>query len=281
MAKRQPAMAPAPLKLNPEMVKRRAEGMMLVTPLKAPIAALTIRSEEDYLNADALLARVKTARATWALKVDPIRDPILRAIDELKLSLAGVKALDEEVDTPLAMLEGDVKQKMKDYKVLEAAQIRDRQRLQDEAARKLREDAAKKLIAETAAKTPQMKAKLAEARANLETQAQIIELPSRETTPIRGVSSTVRTVPKVRIKDVAAFLAGLASYAPVAGVYKMGTPPLTLLTVHTMRTGEQVREGSALDKMEAEMAKIFSTQPGVVASWPGVELFDDVIIAGR
>lgn len=280
MAKKS-AVVVAPLKPNPEMIKKRAEGMTLIAPLRPKVVSLNIQTEEHYLLADALLSEIKTKRAIWATKVDPIREPILKAIEELKLSMAGVKALDDEVDSPLAMLEADVKQKMKDYKVLEAVRIREAKQLQDESARLLREEAQKKLLAETAAKTPQMKAKLAEARANLETQAQIAEMPTHETTAVRGVSSTSRTVQKVRIKDLDGFLNSLASYQPVAGVYKMGVPPVTLLTMHTKRDGEQVPEGSAVDKIEAEIAKIYSTQPGVVASWPGVELYDDVIIAGR
>lgn len=279
MAKKLAPTPPPPP--DPEMIRKRAEGMALIAPLKPKVVALTITCDADYLMADHLLNDIKTKRAIWATKIDPIRDPILEAIEKLKLSLVGVKALDTEVDTPMAMLEGDVKEKMKDYKIEEARQIREARQLQDEAARKLREDAEKKRVQEEAARTPQMKAKLAQARADLETQAQIVEMPTQATTPVKAVSSTVRTVQKVRVHDVDAFLSALAHYNPVAGVYKMKLPPMSLITLHTQRTGEQVAEGSALDKIEAEISKIFSTQPGVVTSWPGVELYDDVIIAGR
>lgn len=281
MATKKAAVTLVPQKPSPVMVQKRVEGLTLVSPLRHLVTALVVKTAEDYLQADALLARVNTAEATWALKINPIREPIDKAMAELKLSLEGVKALDDEVAVPLATLKASIKQKMKDYKVLEATQIREAKQLQDEAARRLRDEAAKKQLAETAAKTPQMKAKLAQARADLETAAQVVEMPTAESTPIRGVSSTSRTVQKVRVKDVDAFLSALAAYAPVSGVYKMRVPPLTLLTMHTTRTGEQIPEGSAIDKITAEITKIYSTQPGVVASWPGVELYDDVIIAGR
>jgi hypothetical protein len=40
-------------------------------------------------------------------------------------------------------------------------------------------------------------------------------------------------------------------------------------------------EDSALDVMRAEVSKIFSVQPGIVQSWPGVTVVDDVIIAAH
>lgn len=281
MATRKVSLAPVPSKPNPEMVKKRAEGMTLITPLTPKVLALHIQTNEDYLLADALLSEIKTKRAIWATKLDPIRIPLLKAIAELKLSLEGTKSLDAEVDGPMGELEATVKRHMVDFKIEEARQIRERQRLQDETAKVIREQAEQKRVAEQKAATPQMKARLAQARADLETQAQIVESQTEETTPVRGVSSTVRTQQKVRVANVGLFLTALKAYAPVSGVYRMAAPPLTLLTMHTKRDGEQVPEGSAIDKIEAEITKIFSTQPGVVASWPGVELFDDVIIAGR
>lgn len=266
------------------LVKARSEGMQIVSPLQPLVMRLVIKSSEDYLAADTVLARIKNARKLWATKIDPIRDPIDRAIKDLKESLTGIKALDVEVDGPLELLEAKVRTKMKDYKTEELRLIEDARRLQEEDARRLREQAERAAQQARIAKTPQMKAKLEQVRADLEVQATITEEDYDK--PVQGGTTSTRVVQKVRIVDPVAFVASLEDYAPRADLYRMEHPPLTVLThkIHKIRaTGqtELVEDESALDVMRAEVSKIFAVQPGVVQSWPGVEVYDDVIIASH
>lgn len=270
-----PATQPA----NPALVRARTDGIQLLSPLAPAVQALTIEDAEGYIHADALLARIKTARALWKSKMDPIRGPIDKAITELKNSLVGIKALDAEVDGPLEKLQERVRQTMTDYKIEEARQIRQAQIEQEEKANRFRLEAAKKAQQATAAKTPQLKAKLEQARADLESTATLVE--AQTPTPVQAASSSTRTVQKILIEDPVAFVASLKAYQPRAGIYELGHPPLTILTHKTLRNGEMREDDSPLDAMRAEVSKIFSVQPGVVATWPGVKVYDDIIIASH
>lgn len=273
---------PATQPPNPALVRARTEGIQLVSPLKPAVDALigqNILTDEDYIHADALLARIKTARALWATKLSPIRGPIDKAITELKNSLVGVKALDAEVDGPLAILQEKVRGAMTSYKIEEARQIQEAQEKADAEAQRIRDEANRKAQQATQAKTPQLRAKLEQARADLEVKATQVE--TQTPIPVQGASSSTRSVQKVRISDPVAFVAALKAYSPRAGIYELGHPPLTILTHKTLRSGEMREDDSPLDAMRAEVSKIFSVQPGVVASWPGVEVFDDVIIASH
>lgn len=264
---------------NPALVKVRTEGIQLLSPLKPEVERLIITDDEGYIHADALLARIKTARALWASKMSPIRGPIDKAITELKNSLVGIKALDVEVDGPMEILQEKVRRAMTDYKIEEARQIAAAALEREQQASRIRQQAALKEQQASAAKTPQLKAKLEQARADLEATATLVE--AQTPTPVQAASSSTRSVQKVRISDPVAFVAALKAYQPRAGIYELGHPPLTILTHKTLRNGEMREEDSPLDAMRAEVSKIFSVQPGVVASWPGVEVYQDIIIASH
>lgn len=279
MARKAATPLPATQPANPALVRARTDGIQLLSPLAPAVQALTIEDAEGYIHADALLARIKTARALWKSKMDPIRGPIDKAITELKNSLVGIKALDAEVDGPLEKLQERVRQTMTDYKIEEARQIRQAQIEQEEKANRFRLEAAKKAQQATAAKTPQLKAKLEQARADLESTATLVE--AQTPTPVQAASSSTRTVQKILIEDPVAFVASLKAYQPRAGIYELGHPPLTILTHKTLRNGEMREDDSPLDAMRAEVSKIFSVQPGVVATWPGVKVYDDIIIASH
>lgn len=281
-AKKAATPLPATQPANPALVRARTEGIQLVSPLTPAVNAMmgkTIVDAEDYIHADALLARIKTARALWATKIEPIRGPIDKAITELKNSLVGIKALDAEVDGPLEMLQEKVRRAMTSYKIEEARQIQAAKEEQEVEARRLRAEADRKAAQAASAKTPQMKAKLEQARADLEVHANTVQ--ANTPTPVQGASSSTRSVQKVRIIDPVAFVAALKAYTPRAGIYELGHPPLTILTHKTLRTGEMREEDSPLDAMRSEVSKIFSSQPGVVATWPGIQIFDDIIIASH
>lgn len=264
------------------------EGLMLLRPLKSLVSGITVASQEDYLIADSYLARVKTARAQWALRTSPIITPAKEALAKQKESLAAAEALHHEVDDPLLELEGEIKKVMKDYKLKE---IMDKRAADEETARLQREADQKRLEAEQAktAGARKLRESIAE---ELEEQAQ--EVQAAVEPQIMGVSSSARATQKVRIQDFVAFLRGLKDYAPKAGLWQMGHPPLSLLTAKMDRKANLLppqrdenddelpfSPDSAAAAVEVELRKIFAVQPGVVKSWPGIEIYDDVTIANR
>lgn len=263
-----------------QIVKVRAEGISLITPLKPLVDRLTITDPESYLAADGLLARIRNARALWVTKLEPIRGPLQRAIAAAKEAVKhakdaaqGADQLHADVDGPLAQLEGDVKQAMIAYKVEERRQLQAAEEERQRAAQTIRDEAARKAIAAVAAKTPQMQARLREQQAALEVQAAEV-LTQDMAEPVKGASSNDRTTAKVRIVDLLAFIHAAEDYHPQAGVYRMGHPPLRS---HNKR-GELME---LIEVVQARLNELYREQPGVVKSWPGVEEYDDIIIARR
>ena len=281
--------APVVIDVKPsskELVQARVEGSKLLTPIRTDVEKLEITDEEGYLQADFLLARITSARNTWRTKIDPILRPLKEAVAKAKEALDHTKILDKEVDGPLEALEGTVKGAMRDYKLAEARQLQAAREEEERKAQALRDEAMKKAAAAISARTPQMRAKLEQARADLEQQATATEMQAEAFIPVRGAASTTRTVQKIRIADPVAFVSALRDYAPRAGIYQIGHPPLTILThkIHKTKVGgnaELVESGSAVECMVSEVGKIFAMQPGVVQSWPGVEVYDDIIIAKK
>jgi hypothetical protein len=108
-----------------------------------------------------------------------------------------------------------------------------------------------------------MKAKLAEARAKLEVP---VESVSDLNPTVRGAASTSRTLTKVRVIDPEAFLSAMQDYEPKAGIYQTGHPPFSVIDPEMLRV---------------RLNALFKEQPGVVTTWPGIEVYQDVIIAGR
>lgn len=280
---------------DPALVKARAEGYKIVDPLRSKVLSFgplgqagrilsaTIKTAEDYTKADAMLGELRQARLAWSAKLEPIRSPIDRAMDELKKSLVGIKDLDKDVDGPLTDMENALKEGMRLFKMEEVRLLAAKKEEDEREARRLRDEEAALARKSEAAKTPQLKARLDAARAQTAAQASQVERESQETVPIRGTSSSARTQKKIRIADVPTFLASLKDYAPRAGVYQMGHPPLSLLThkIHKAKQGgvELVENGSALEVVLTEIMKLYAIQPGVVKSWPGVAEYDDVTIA--
>lgn len=269
---------------DPAQLQRltRVEGIKLITPLQVEVSALAIQNDEEYLQADFMLARVKAALATWDQKISPVLTPLQKVLAEAKLAMDGAKSLDKEVRGPLEGLEVDIKGKMRNYKLLENQRVLEAQAAAAQAAAELRQRSLAAATAAAVAKTPQAKARLEQQQATLQAEAaSVVEQAIIDTAPVKGAASSDRKVKKLRISNPVAFLAAVQDYEPRAGLYNMGHPPLTLLTHKMNRIGALTEKDSALETVLVELGKIHSVQPGVVLSWPGVTEFDDVIIANR
>lgn len=245
----------------------RTQGFQLLTPLKPAVDKLTITSATGYLDGDELLGRIRNARAKWAQLMEPISGPNERALKELKEQAKAIKALDAEVDGPLGILEAQVKAEMRAFKLEEPRQLHAAEEEQRRESDRLRREAEEVARREQAAKTAPMRAKLAEKRVALETQAAHVEAdPDVNLHPVRGGSSSSRRVRRVTITNLPAFLTALKPYEPRGGLYEFGHPPLSVVDVASLQSA---------------VTAIYRSQPKLVETWPGVEIVDDIVIAGR
>jgi hypothetical protein len=248
-----------------DTVKVRAQGLTLLAPLTPEVRALRVTTPVEYLSADELLGRVRNARSRWKMLMDPIVAPLARMKADLKLQEAGIKNLNNEVDGPMETLELRVKESMRLYKMEEAKQIQAAREEEARAERERQEAIAEMRRKEEAAKTVQMRAKLAQKRADLEEEA--VQASMVDLNPVaKGASSSVRSIQKIRVTNLAVLVAALADYQPKAGMYQMGVPPLSLINE---------------EMLQVRLNALFREQPGIAASWPGVEVYTDINIAGR
>lgn len=268
---------------DPKFIAARTQGIRISSPLADMVESLEIHNEDDFLEADNILAQIRHGRAVWATKIDPIKSPLKRAQDAAKQAMDGVKALDAEIDLPMERLELQVKGKMAEYRREEDRQIEAAKLEQERKARELEAEAHRKELASAHAQTAQMKARLEQARADLAAQAEEVRGEAEDIKPTAAANSSTRWTDKCRIEDIGKFLASMmdiggngdtvvcvADYTPSDGVYKMKEPPLSLFTHPKVMAAIQV-----------ELNKIFAATPGVVKSWPGIVVFKDVSIAGR
>lgn len=237
---------------TPDAVEVRIQGLKLLTPLRPLIAALSVTDADSYLEADGLLGRVKHARATWVAKFGPILQPLKAAEKNIKQALRGAKDLDAEVDGPLEQMELSIKEAMRQYKLKEQLQLQEAEEERRRKVEAMRLEAEEKERKALLAKTPQMKAKLAQSRQDLLIAAELVE--DEPVTPIRGAASTSRSVRKWRVKDMKALLRGVLSGEVPADVIVTADPVI---------------------------GRYWSSDRAIVEAWPGMEGFDDVIIARR
>lgn len=244
-------MATATVQRPASLVKVAVEGTRLVSPLKDAVEELTITSSEDYTGADELLAGIRRARKTWDEKMEPILSP-------LRSAKTAADALKREIDRPLEVLEGQVKEKMRDFKVQEAAEIAREQARIDAAQQKIQrqlEDASAK---ELAARTKQMRERLATKRQELEEQAE--EVAAEAPVATKAAHSGVRMVPKWRCsgnKETPSLF--IILMAILAGQI----PPEVVMLDHSFINRQHLNDRT------------------VMANWPGFELYDETVIVGR
>lgn len=227
------------------LVKVEVKGSKLITPLRDAVEELTVTTEEEYQQADELLATIRQARRQWAAEIEPVLTP-------LRLAKTAADALNRKIDVPLGELEASVKATMKDYKVQEAAEIAREQARIDAAQSKIQAQLEDTAARELAAKTKQMRERLATKRTHLEEQAEAVE--AEAPVAIRAAHSSTRIISRWRIVDMDAFIKGVVSGAIPKGVLMLDY---------------------------AFMNKHHLTGRDSMAGWPGCELYDDTVIVGR
>lgn len=258
LKKRVAATTPTPEVLPAEPIARgRLQAMAeaskvqeTTTALSAAVATLTITDDDDYQAADQLLGRIRDARKMWGNVWTRIQE---KTIKPIRAGLEELYSLNRDVDTPAERLEERVKTAMRVYKLDEQKRIADAQRARDAEEQRLLRLAEQKAEAETTAKTAAMRERLRLAREALEQQS--IDVALQETpAPVVGTRSGTRTKRAWRLKSIEDFCVGVAE----------GTIPVDCITL-----------------VNVAINRYYKDNPELVESWPGMEGFDDIQIAGR
>lgn len=268
-----------PATTEAKMLSVRTQGIKLQEPIGDLVSSLTAdfanaNTIDDlqafYHEADHVLSQVVHNRAVWRTKMDPVLAPYLKILEEAKEGIKGAKALDGDIDGPMERQEEAVKRLMKDSKLKERQLLEEAREADRVEAQRKRDEAARKEAQSKAAATPQMKARLDTARAKLEEEAVAIEDAAEELQPVKAASSSDRWKEKCVIEDMGKFIAAMQDYPSTDHVYKMKTPPLSIL-----------QDPKVMAAIQVVMNRIWAGTPGVVKSWPGVKVFEDVTIAKR
>lgn len=223
--------------------------------LKDAVQALEVATPEDYAEADGLLHMVQTARRDWRTRFyggvvggktyEPIIPPLSTALEALY-------AMVRDVDKPLEAYEKTIKAKQTEYKQEEARQQRELEEAQAQEQARIQAELDRVAEQEAAAKTQSVRTRLAQRREALVAEAEQVEREVLE--PVTAAHSSTRTVPKWRVADMKLVLAGV----------RAGSIPPEVVTV-----------------ADAQVDSVFKEHPDVVASWPGFELYNDILIVGR
>lgn len=236
------------------LVQQRQQGLALIGPLKQSVSSLVVKDNEDYEHASSLLSRIKGAKAHWTERINPIIEPIRAGLDLLY-------GLRKDIVDPLEDMEAQVKTAMKTFKVEEAKQLRAAEEAKAKQEAELRRLADEKEAKELQARTKPMRDKLAQQRAELEQRlatSKAAEAPA----PIKVSGSSTRTVKKWR----------LSPNSPVAF-----TELLNYILTNKL---EDITALVTIDP--AQMDAYFKICKPDVGEWlPGIEVYEDISIAGR
>jgi hypothetical protein len=262
-----------PARPNLELIK--AEAVQTINPIVAAARGLTITDDKGYNLADAFLAKIRTARKSDVFtRLRKIIDPIRAGLDELYAVERGIKE-------PLDEAEKQVKSKMRAWQLAEQERVRKeeeaRRRKQEELDRqeRIRQREIERLEREK--QEAEERAQQARTRAaRLAAQQQADELQRQQdeaaetqrkadalaaavvvapiAQPVKAASSIVRKTSKVRVTDI----------VKLAEAVGKGLIPETMIQID-----------------QVQLNLMFKNNREWVSEWPGVEVYEDVEIAGR
>ena len=258
---------------NLELIK--AEADKAINPIVAASRSLTITDDKSYNLADAFLAKIRGARKSDVFaRLRRIIDPIRAGLDELYAVERGIKE-------PLDDAEKHVKGKMRAYQVAEAERVRAEEeaqrRKQEELDRQERIREREQARLECEKREAEERAQQARTRsARLVAQQQADELQRQQdeaveaqhkadaiaaatvapsiTQPVKAAASVVRKTSKVRVVDI----------VKLAEAIGAGLVPDTVIQVDSV-----------------QLNLMFKHNRQWVSEWPGVEIYEEIDIAGR
>jgi hypothetical protein len=258
---------------NLELIK--AEAIQTTSHIVTAARGIVIADDKGYNLADAFLAKIRTARKSDVFaRLRRIIDPIRAGLDELYAVERGIKE-------PLDEAEKHVKGKMKAWQLAEQervrkeveaqrqeelrqareaqAKIREYERLQcekeeaEERAQQARTRAARLKAQQEADELQRQQDEAAEAQRKVEAIAAATVAPPI-VQPVKAASSIVRKTSKVRVIDI----------VKLAEAVGKGLVPETMIQIDSV-----------------QLNLMFKSNREWVSKWPGVEIYEDVEIAGR
>lgn len=251
-------MAPAKT-LPPEVVKEKADALATVGPLQARFNALKVKDEASCQEMDAFVGDVVQARKGWGSIWARIHEKSIKPIME------GINALHEVnrvIDKPLELLEDAGKKAIKDYRIADQRRIEAARVESDKLSRQAEElqeriDNARTLV---------QRGKLLEKKEVIDTQA--VEA-FRAAAPIQTESTGHRTIPAWRLigsdgaDDMSREVAETALKCLLEGIIE-GAVPISAVMLNMRYINDT-----------------FKSEPKIVATWPGLEVYDDIQIVRR
>lgn len=218
--------------------------------LQQEVAELAVEDEAGYRYADALLGRIQASKKGWLGVWNRVQE---KTIKPIRAGLEELYSLNRDVEKPHDTLEGDVKEKMRQYKLREQRIIDEDNRAKEQAALQLRREAEAKERQAMAAATPQLRGRLESQSRKLEQQAADVELQP-VTRAAQGHSSSTVPLKVLTITNLIEFLADCRD---------AGVDMSDVVVVH-----------------EPALQRKWKANPDI-ATFTGVAVLDDVRIVGR
>lgn len=240
-------MAKKEVALTVQQIAQQRRWLAVLNPLRPAVENLTIHDEPSFTQADGLLAKLQGAATDWDREMEDMIRPISDGLQKL---YAHKRRVSVPFETAIKM----VRDKMTTYRRLEADRVRQAQLTHDREVERLRLEAEAQERKLLAAKTPQMKARLANAQAALEVKADNLQWSGPADKAVNVENSTVSHTLAWEVSDDDAFVSAVAD----------GTLPRTCLMIN-----------------HAEMNRLFKADPEGFRAWPGIRVFHDVQIRRR
>ena len=262
-----------PVRPNLELIK--AEADQTISPIVQAARGIVISDDKSYNLADAFLAKIRTARKSDVFaRLRRIIDPIRAGLDELYAVERGIKE-------PLDEAEKHVKGKMRTWQLAEQERVRKEEEAQRRKQEELdRQERARqreierieqeKADAERRAQEGRTRASRLQAQqeaddlqrqqdeaAEAQRKADAIAAATVAASivqPVKAASSVVRKTSKVRVVDI----------VKLAEAVGKGLVPETMIQIDAVQLNLMLKNNREW-----------------VREWPGVEIYEDVEIAGR
>ena len=259
-----------------------------LSPVVAEAKALTIVTEDDYHNADAVLFRIRQAIKKVESYIDPIKKPINEAKKALMdLEHALLDPLNSKADSRKGTEDGAeeiVKKKMAIWWVVDQRRVEEaRRRWQAEQDRVEREAAAQRMEAdrqrreEAEAAYRVQQAKTATARAQAQREADAARLKTleaeRAASALETKSDTLAAAPVPEVVKAA------GSRVVETIKWRIKDPGGFAALVEAVYAGDVPLE--ALLPNEQFIDTAWRHDRGMVGSWAGIEVWKDTRVGGR
>lgn len=260
--------------IETQIEKTRQEGLVASKGVRSMADTLVIVDPAGYAYADSLLLKVRIAIETVDGKLDPIIKPIRSGLDQLY-------ALKRELHAPLDAAETAIKGKMAAWQLAERKKIQEEERRKQEqedllrrkALAKQQEEARLKREAEEAEERA-ANARSSAARAMAEEEAKQLRRQQESAAQAASkldVRADTAAAQQVTAKPKASGSSAsdvkkwrVTSLMDVVSAVAEGTVPLSVLAID-----------------QVAMNNYMKTHRNLVETWPGIEVYDDVRIAGR